>query len=158
MTINEKISQLVSIVNDLINNSKNIGQLEAHDPEYDPSDSYIAIYNGATQETKKAAVDELLSILSGGVPAHEHSWTDVTGIGDFKMISIPDENEVVWWVLRSIDDETGDSFKLNDIVKGFEDVAKTTYIEGIVVGATAVIPDDLYDAAKFFITNKKISI
>jgi len=158
MTISEKVAYLVSVVAKLINDSKDIGELETHDPEYSPVDTFIPVYLGATSETKKTSVDDLLSTLSGGVPLHEHDWSDIIGIGDFKTISINDTNEVGWWVIRSIDDSTTDSFKLNDIVKGFEDVGKTTYIEAIIVGATAVIPADLYDTAKVFITNKKYSI
>lgn len=157
MNLNEKVKYLISLVTQLVDNAKSIGQLDTHDPSYNSSDSYIAVYIGATQETKKTTLSQLMSDATPP-PLPDLTYEDIEGIGDFKTINIEDSNEVGWRVSRRIDDVSEDSFKQDDMVVGFEDLAKTTYIEGVVLSPTAILPADIRDRSKFFITREVINI
>ena len=51
------------------------------------------------------------------------------------------------------------SYRVDDKCERWEDVAtKERWVEGIVLDDTFVFPDDIDDAAKFFITNEKLKV
>lgn len=50
-------------------------------------------------------------------------------------------------------------FKLDDKVEGWENTGtKERWVEGIVLDNTIVLPDDIDDTSKFFITNEKYKV
>ena len=158
MTTAEKLNYIITVLTEITDNSKNIGQLDVYNPNEDESENYVAIYSSIDGKTRRANINELFEILTGGVPPHTHKYNEVEGIGDYKTIAIEDDNGLNWRVERSMEDETNDSFKEDDKIAGFEDVAKTIYWEGLVLDSDISIPVDLTNTSKFLMINKKYKV
>lgn len=160
MNVNDRINYLTQVLSDLIYKSKNIGQLEAHDLSTgNPSNElFAAIYNPVNSKTKKINLVDFFKQEVGDIPHHVHSHLDITGIGDYKILALEDTNDLVWSARRLISDETDDSFKTDDYIKGFIDASKTTYISAIILDDNVSIPADLYDKTKVFIINEITNI
>lgn len=160
MTTEEKISYIIGVLNEIISDSKNIGELPTYDPEADSTTQpiYAPAYISAENITKKVNLKEYLKVAIGEVPSHTHDYSDINGIGDYKIISLDDDNDNVWKVIRLISDTSNDSFKILDEIMGFEDAAKTTYLRGIIISSGVSIPSDLRNKSKVFIIDEKINL
>lgn len=158
MTLNEKLNYIIQVLNQITNNSKNIGELEVYEPNNDESENLVAVFSTIDGKTRRANINELFAILTGAVPPHTHSYNEINGLGAYKKIILEDSNLLEWKVERLSEDETDDSFKTNDEISGFIDVAKTTYYHGLVLVDGFIVPDDLEDKNKFFKIDKIIRI
>ena len=152
----EKIKYIISVLNELLQSSKNIGELETYPNDEDANEVYVAVHINTTGKTLKINLNELLTIVGSEIVPHTHNYDEVDGIGDFKTIILEDINDLEWAVQRKISDITDDSFKTDDFVRGFTDVGKTSYKEGYILIDGFVMPTDLSDENKFFQTNSKI--
>lgn len=156
-TTSEKIKYITSLLTKLVNNSKNIGQLKSQEGNFDRNNSYVPVYISAEDKTVKMSLNEILVVAGQAIADHNHVVNEVSGLGNFVTVLIPDDDLYEWKVIRSIDDQTEDPFKINDEIRGFKTIGGVDYYyEGIVLDSTVAIPGDLDNKNKFLITNKKI--
>lgn len=157
MTTNQKLNYIIQVLNELVGKSKTIGDLPDYTPGSQDITTFIGVYSSILKRTLKISIEDLLSAAANvAVGAHTHEINDVTSLGAALNPFFTDPTGNVWHVKRKVQNFDFSSLIETDIISGWEDdTTKTTWIEGVVLDATLILPADIY-SSKFFITTKKI--
>ena len=118
-SINEKLRYLTSAIQQLLNNAKNIGELDEVSETDTDQDLYAAIFIASSKITKRVNLRDYFNQEVGNIPNHTHTYSEVSGIGDYKDMATQDSNTNIWKVTRLMSDETNDAFKTGDWIEGF---------------------------------------
>lgn len=158
MTTNEKLNYIISVLTEIVSNSKDIGGLEIYVPNDDESENLVAVYSTIDGKTRRANINELFELVTGSVPTHTHEFNEINGLGEYKTITLQDSNGLDWKVQRLMEAADSELFNINDEIKGFTDIGKTEYYHGIVLQNNINVPADLNDTNKFFKLQKLFRI
>lgn len=157
----DKINYIIQILNILVNQAKNIGVLVTYTLGSDDANSYVAVYNSTSNDTKKVILEDLVADLAGKVTTvHSHVIADVIGLSEAlaaaSFFTDPSGNK--WSVTRNSGDYDYDTLLIYDHIAGWEDEAtRLIWIEGIIMDANLTLPADIR-TTKVFITNEKMRI
>lgn len=157
----DKINYIIQILNILVNQAKHIGVLVDYTLGSDDDNSYVAIYNSASNDTLKFTIQDLIdAVATEAVGVHSHVIADITGLSEAlsaaKFFTDPDGNK--WSVTRNSGNYDFNSLLIYDHIQGWEDeTTRLIWLEGIIMDANITLPADLR-TTKFFITNEKIRL
>lgn len=97
-------------------------------------------------------VEEKYKILATDINVIVAAVKELHGRGSY----IEDINGKKWWTRKGFDNKDMTVFENMDKVEGFTDDTNTVWVEGIIIADNVVLPNNIDDPTKFFITNKKI--
>lgn len=160
MNTEEKLKYVIKILNELINDSKTIGDL----PDYTPTNqdnltTFIGVYDSNTGKTLKVSITDMLAFAATvAVEDHVHEISDIGMLEAAINKTFIDINDNPWSVERNGNNFDFSTLLLEDKISGWTDSNKNTFVQGIILDEDIEIPTDIYDTNKFFITNKKIKL
>ena len=162
MTTNEKLNYIIRVLNEVLNDSKTIGDLGDYTAGSADGNSFIAVYQANINTSLKVSITDLLTTAANvALEAHTHEIADVSGL-QLAINSVFTDGAGNRWRVRRPDVNDFDYSRLivDDLISGWVDetTTKAEFIEGLIIDPTLTLPADVNDPTKFFITNKKIKL
>lgn len=160
MTTDEKLNYVIQLLNEITAESKTIGDLNDYELGSDDDNAFIGVFTPNTEDTLKFSVAEIVEYLaSNAVDLHTHTIDQIENLGAALLNVYTDSNGSHWIVKRTVENYDFTVLLEMDKIEGWEDEsAPTRWIEGIVLDDTIVLPADIDDVNKFFITNEKLKV
>lgn len=161
MTTSQKLNYIIQTLNEIVGQSQTIGDLPDYTPGSADLTTFVGVFESTLQTTLKISITDLLTAAANvAVEAHTHPISAIENLGIALTPQYVDPSGNVWHVQRKLVNYDYSSLLATDIVSGWEDdtTTKKTWITGVILDPTAVLPADIYNATKFFIITKKVRL
>lgn len=159
MTTNEKLNYIIQLLSQITNEAKAINQLNDYTLGSNDPTSFLATFVSVDGDSQKFSIQDLIDhVTVEGIETHQHAITDIVDLASALGASFVDPSSNVWQVERTAADYDYTRLLQDDFIRGWSNGAKTHWYEGVVLDGTLVLPTDLTDPAKFFITNQKLKV